>query len=280
LRVLLGVAKLESVPGAVAVQDPEEMSAHRRALELLQRGGIDPMVGGAYALRAHTGLWRDTKDLDLFLRKDQVHEALALLAADGYRTELTDPLWIAKAFAGDYFIDLIFSSGNGIAAVDEHWQRRALHAVVLGRRALIVPAEEMIWQKAYIQERERFDGADIHHLLRAKGDELDWRHLLARFDDHWLVLLGHLVSFRFSFPSDKEKIPGWVMKELLARQLAVEERPASSERICRGTLLSRQQYMNELEEHGYLDAREREVAGWTGDQAYPLKRRTGPGKSG
>jgi len=278
LPVLRGVAKLEDVPGAVAVQDPEEMSAHRRALEVLQRGGIDPMVGGAYALRAHTGIWRDTKDLDLFLRKDQIHEALALLADDGYRTELTDPLWIGKAFAGDYFVDLIFSSGNGIAAVDEHWQRRALHAVVLGRQALIVPAEEIIWQKGFIQERERFDGADIHHLIRAKGSELDWRHLLARFADHWPVLLGHLVSFRFSFPSDKEKIPGWVMKELLERQGAIEERPSPSERICRGTLLSRQQYMNELEEHGYLDAREREVAGWTGDQAYPLKRRTGSGK--
>src|SRR5256885_15513046 len=90
------------------------MSAHRRALEVLQRGGIDPMVGGAYALRAHTGIWRDTKDLDLFLRKDRIHEALALLEKDGYRTELTDPLWIGKAFSGDYFVDLIFSSGNEI----------------------------------------------------------------------------------------------------------------------------------------------------------------------
>jgi len=236
------------------------------------------MVGGAYALRAHTGIWRDTKDLDLFVRKVQIPEALALLAKNGYRTELTDPLWIGKAFAGDYFVDLIFSSGNGVATVDEHWQRRALHATVLGRQALIVPAEEMIWQKGYIQERERFDGADIHHLIRAKGEKLDWQHLVARFGDHWPVLLGHLVSFRFSFPSDKEKIPVSVMKDLLARQLALEERPASSERLCRGTLLSRQQYMNELEEHGYLDARDREVAGWTGDQAYPVKRRAGPVK--
>jgi hypothetical protein len=270
LPLLRGVAKLEGVPGAVAVHDPEEMSAHRRALEVLQRGGIDPMVGGAYALRVHTGIWRDTKDLDLFLRKDQIHHALALLEKHGYRTELTDPLWIGKAFSGDYFIDLIFSSGNGIASVDEHWQKRALESMVLGRPALIVPAEEMIWQKAYIQERERFDGADIHHLIRAKGEGLDWKHLLRRFDDHWAVLLGHLVSFRFSFACDREKIPGWVMKDLLGRQLAAEDRPASTERLCRGTLLSRQQYMHELEEHGYLDAREREVAGWTGDQAHPV----------
>src|SRR6059058_6685463 len=113
------------------------MSAHRRALEVLQRGGIDPMVGGAYALRAHTGIWRDTKDLDLFVRKVQIHEALALLAKNGYRTELTDPLWIGKAFAGDYFVDLIFSSGNGVASVDAEWHKRAVLGDVLERPALL-----------------------------------------------------------------------------------------------------------------------------------------------
>jgi hypothetical protein len=268
---------LDDVPGAVAVQDPEEMSAHRRALEVLERAGLKPMVGGAYALRVHTGLWRDTKDLDLFVRKDHIQQALEVLAAAGYRTELTDPLWIGKAFDGDYFVDLIFSSGNGIASVDEHWHKRAVRGEVLGRPALIVPAEEMIWQKAYIQERERFDGADIHHLIRAKGDRFDWRHLVSRFADHWPVLLVHLITFRFSFPSDKDKVPESVMKDLLSRQLALEDGPAGSERMCRGTLLSRQQYMNELEEHGYLDAREHEVAGWVGDSAYPIKRRDRPG---
>ncbi|MFL5414924.1 MAG: nucleotidyltransferase [Myxococcales bacterium] len=265
------------MPGTAVVEDPQETNAHRRALEVLQRAGIEPMVGGAYALRAHTGIWRDTKDLDLFVRKDQIEQALDVLARAGYRTELTDPLWIGKAFDGDYFVDLIFSSGNGVASVDEEWRKRAVLGDVLGRPALLVPAEEMIWQKGYIQERERFDGADIHHLIRAKGDRLDWRHMLSRFADHWPVLLGHLVSFRFSFPSDKDKVPEWVMRDLLARQLALEDRPAASERMCRGTLLSRQQYMNEVEDHGYLDAREHEVAGWNGDSAYPMKRRAGPG---
>jgi Nucleotidyl transferase of unknown function (DUF2204) len=235
-----GIAKLDGVPIAIAAHDSQEMSAHRRALEVLQVGGIHPMVGGAYALRVHTGIWRDTKDLDLFVQRDRIDAALSLLRADGYRTELTDPLWIGKAFDGEYFIDLIFSSGNGIASVDDQWEQRAMRADVLERSALIVPAEEMIWQKAYIQERERFDGADIHHLIRARGESLDWRHMVARFADHWPVLLGHLITFRFSFPSDRDKIPVWVMKDLLARQLAIEDRPPSSERVCRATLLSRQ----------------------------------------
>ena len=251
--------------------EAREREAHRTALRILQERGLSPMVGGAYALKAHTGIWRDTKDLDLFVRKEAVNEALEALAAAGYRTEMTDPLWIAKAFCGPYFIDLIFSSGNGVATVDEHWRRRAVRAQVLGLDALVVPAEEMIWQKAFIQERERFDGADIHHLLRCKGSQLDWKHILWRFGDrHWEVLLVHLITFRFSFPSDKHQVPDWVVRELGERILRDLDAPAG-ERVCRGTLLSRQQYLHETNVEGYRDARELEVAGWTGDQAYPVR---------
>jgi hypothetical protein len=274
LRTPCGVAKLPFVQSAseAALQiDPVEQQVHGRALALLQDAGIQPMVGGAYAMRTHAGLWRDTKDLDLFLRKDQVHQALRLLADAGYQTEMTDPLWIAKAIDGPFFIDLIFSSGNGIAVVDQEWEKRAARAEVLGREALIVPAEEMIWQKAYIQERERFDGADIHHLIRCRGAQLDWEHVLRRFGDHWPILLGHLISFRFSFPSDKEQVPTWVMRELMARLEREEGEPPASARICRGTLLSRQQYLSEVRDHGYRDARELEVDGWSGDTRWPVR---------
>ena len=252
-------------------EEQEERDAHREALRVLQEQGFEPMVGGAYALKTHTGIWRDTKDLDLFLRKDQVGGALQALARAGYRTELTDPLWLAKAYSGPYFIDLIFSSGNGIGTVDEYWLRRAATNTVLDRDALIVPAEEMIWQKAFIQERERFDGADIHHLLRCKGAQLDWDHLLWRFGGrHWEVLLVHLITFRFSFPSDKDQVPERVMRDLVGRLERREAEPAAKERICRGTLLSRQQYLPETNVEGYRDAREHEVQGWTGDQSYPV----------
>ncbi len=249
----------------------EERRVHGRALLLLQEAGLEPMVGGAYALKTHTGLWRDTKDLDLFLRKDRIGEALDVLSRAGHRTEFTDPMWIAKAYGGPYFIDLIFCSGNGIGIVDAKWRERAATANVLDLEALIVPAEEMIWQKAFIQERERFDGADIHHLIRAMGARLDWKHLLQRFEPHWQVLFVHLITFRFAFPSDKDQIPGWVMQDLTSRLARAERVPASAERVCRGTLLSRQQYLFETNTEGYRDTRETETPGWAGDTAYPVK---------
>ncbi|GAC1605287.1 MAG: nucleotidyltransferase family protein [Myxococcales bacterium] len=271
------VAKLRGVPISSAPQvapfeDEAELRAHGEALRVLQEGGFAPMVGGAYALRVHTGLWRDTKDLDLFLRKDRIDEALAHLARAGYRCEFTDRLWIAKAYSGEYFIDLIFSSGNGIATVDEHWARRASRARVLGRETLVVPIEEIIWQKAFIQERERFDGGDIHHLLLFRGQDLDWRYLLDRFAPHWHVLFSHLVMFRFAFPGQRERIPAWVMNDLAGRLSAEELEPPArgSRKLCRGSLVSRQQYLYELNERGFQDAREIEVPGWTCDTRWPV----------
>ena len=256
----------------LGAEEQEERDAHREALRLLQDQGFDPMVGGAYALKTHTGIWRDTKDLDLFLPKDRIADALAALGGAGYRTEMTDAMWLAKAFAGEYFVDLIFSSGNGIATVDELWQKRAATGTVLDIPALIVPAEEMIWQKAFIQERERFDGADIHHLLRCKGRELDWDHLLSRFgDDHWEVLMVHLITFRYAFPCHRDEVPEPVMRELIRRLESRGAEPVPQDRVCRGTLLSRQQYLHETNVLGYRDARERETPGWTGDRAHPVR---------
>jgi hypothetical protein len=42
----------------------------------------------------------------------------------------------------------------------------------------------MIWSKAFIMERERFDGADVMHLIHENANRLDWNRLLERFGQH------------------------------------------------------------------------------------------------
>ena len=64
-------------------------------------------------------MYRDTKDLDLFLRPEDTARAMAILDADGWTTEWHPDGWLAKGFRGEYFVDLIFSSGNGVAVVDD-----------------------------------------------------------------------------------------------------------------------------------------------------------------
>jgi hypothetical protein len=244
---------------------------HRRVLAHLAGQGVPFLVGGGYALRHYTGDVRGTRDLDLFVRRRDARRLLDTLAALGLETDLTFPHWLGKARLGSESIDVIYSSGNGVAAVDDDWFRHAVPATVLGVRVDLSPPEEMIWSKAFVMERERFDGADIAHLVLACHKRLDWHRLVRRFGPHWRVLLAHLVLFGFVYPSERAAVPGVVMR-LLGRRLAREGgEPAPEERVCRGTLLSRAQYLTDVFRRGYADARlgpeggmtEADVALWT-----------------
>jgi nucleotidyltransferase DUF2204 len=233
----------------------DELDARATALRVLAEGRVPFLVAGAYAHFEYTGVERDTKDLDVFLRREHVDRALDVLETGGFTRHLEDPLWIAKAFRGEWFVDVIFSSGNGIARVDDGWFEHAKEGEVMGVKVLLAPAEEMIWSKAFVCERERYDGNDVVNLVRACGRELDWERLLERFDDRWEVLLSHLVLYRFSFPSERSQVPRWVMSELLHRSLAQLPEQDPERRICRGTLLSKVQYQHAVERDGFEDER-------------------------
>jgi hypothetical protein len=241
-------------------ESASRIASRRAALEALNDDGVPYVVGGAYAMRVYTGIYRDTKDLDLCCTREAVEPALASLARARFRIERTDALWLAKGFAEDgEFVDLIFSSGNGVCEVDDLWLSRAREERVLGVPAKIAPPEEMIWSKSFVMERERYDGADVQHLLRACARSLDWRFLLGRMREHPEVLLSHLLLFRFSYPGERDAVPGWLLDELLllARRPAREEEQA----MCRGTLLSAVQYDVDLEK-GLTDCRPLEVPVW------------------
>jgi hypothetical protein len=240
------------------------------ALDLLRRADLPFLVGGAYAFACYTGIARDTKDLDLFVRPADATRVLDVFADAGYRTERPFPHWLGKVHAGDEVVDIIHSSGNGIAEVDDAWFGHAIPGEVLGRPVHLSPAEEMIWSKSFIMERERFDGADVAHVLRARGPCLDWRRLVRRFGPHWRVLLGHLVLFGFVYPGERDRIPAYVLHELLCRLAKETGGPAPATRVCAGTLLSRAQYLVDVEQWGYRDVRrahgtmsDEDIASWT-----------------
>ncbi len=137
---------------------PGELDARADALRGLNDEGVPYLVAGAYAFFEYTGIFRDTKDLDVFLRRKDLVHALGALERAGFRTDLLDPTWIAKGYRGEWFVDLIFSSGNGVAVVDDAWFEHAREAEVMGVPVLLAPPEEIVWSKAYVCERERYDG--------------------------------------------------------------------------------------------------------------------------
>jgi hypothetical protein len=252
-------------------EDQATEDFYRRSLLALHRGRVPHLLGGAYALAPYTGIKRCTKDLDIFLRERDCKRALEVLAAAGCKTEVAYPHWLAKARCGKDMVDLIYSSGNGIAIVDDEWFAHATKDHVLGVPVLLCPVEEMIWSKAFVMERERFDGADVLHLLHARSAELDWPRLMKRFEPHWRVLFCHLILFGYVYPSELSKIPSHVMETLTARVNREQQELRADERVCRGTLLSRAQFLVDIERWAYEDARldpevqmsDEHIAQWT-----------------
>jgi hypothetical protein len=240
------------------VLEPRVRDFYLRAMDLLDRAQVRYLVGGAYALAHHAGIVRHTKDLDLFICRADYPHATRALQSSGFQTDLTFPHWLGKAFYGDAFVDLIFGSGNGLCGVDEEWFAHGVEAEAIGRPAKLCAAEEIIWTKSFIQERERFDGADVAHLLLARGPQLDWPRLLRRFLGHERVLLGHVIFFGYIYPAQRARVPAWVSEHLLR---TVRDEPATDEPLCRGTNFSRQQYLIDIHERGFADPRRHAYGG-------------------
>jgi hypothetical protein len=244
---------------------------YREAMDVLARAGIPFMVGGAFAFVHQAGIDRSTKDLDIFVRPSDVHPLLNACNAAGYEADLVFSHWLAKIKSATGFIDVIFSSGNGLAVVDDQWFEHATEREVLGTMVKVAPAEESLWSKAFVMERERYDGADVAHIILAYGDRMDWRRLIDRFGRYWRVLLSHLVLYGFIYPSARTRVPTWVMHELMERLAAEVDSPDADDPVCYGTLLSWSQYLGDVLAGSFRDARIRpfgnltaeEVARWT-----------------
>jgi hypothetical protein len=79
------------------------------------------------------------------------------------------------------------------------------------------------------------------------------------------------VLFGFIYPSERSRVPAWVIQELSARLADETAAPDAPTPICNGTLLSWSQYLGDVLSGEYRDGRIRphgtmsaqEVARWT-----------------
>ena len=230
----------------------EAQDFYRASLELLNEKNMPYMLGGGFALYHYTGIIRDIKDMDIFCKPSQYPQILKLFAEHGYETQMYDVRWLAKVHRSEFYIDVIFNTANSICTVDDAWFDNASDSVVYGVPLKIIPAEELIWCKLYVQNRERFDGSDINHIILKQGATLNWKRLLSRIDPHWHLLLMQLLQFQFVYPSDfREIIPEWLFKELLQRAHDQYELPPPYEKVCRGPIIDNTQYEVDIKEWHY-----------------------------
>jgi hypothetical protein len=233
----------------------EEREVYRRALEALNAAGVPYVVAGAYAIYEHTGIYRKTKDLDLFFEPTAVVPAARALREAGFLTRLEDPHWLAKATFGEHFVDLIFGMGNGVSLIDEGWIRHSRPGILAATPVRIAPAEELIWHRLFISERHRHDMADVLHLILCIGDALDWDRLVARVGDNWQLLLAQVVLFSYVYPGYRSNVPAWVYEQLIERARTDLHRDAEDLDFTRGPLISRFSFTIDVREWGFSDPR-------------------------
>lgn len=231
-----------------------EREVYRRALEVLNRSGIPYVISGLYALYEYTGIYRQTKDLDLFVQPHRVIDAARVLAEEGFRMHLEQSHWIAKAMWGDKQIDVIFGTGNGLYLIDEAWMANARAGILAGTQVRVAPPEELLWHRLFVSERHRSDVADILHLILCRGDEFDWERLLERVGSNWRLLLAQVHLYDFVYPGHRARVPQWVRRQLY--DLAEQEIDVTGDPdVCQGTLISRFSYLIDVNEWDFRDLR-------------------------
>jgi hypothetical protein len=227
-------------------------ACYRRALEALNKAEIPYAVAGAFALHEHSGIWRDTKDLDVVLEVAGVPAALSQLQQFGFTTFIEDPVWLAKAYMGGFFVDLITALGNAVLRVDQSWIDRATPVTLFDTHCRILPAEEMIASKLFVSRRERFDGADIAHLVHAKSEKLNWDRIEVLLDGHWELILWALVFFAYVYPADTDKISAEVWQRHLKKFESELQMPKEGKPF-RGTLIDPNMFAIDVKEWGEQD---------------------------
>ena len=229
----------------------EQKEFYRAAMQLLEKNKMPYLIGGAFAIQHYTGIYRNTKDLDMFCKAGDYQELLKIFSREGYQVEVTDSRWIAKVFKDDYFIDVIFNTTNHLCPVDDSWFDNAREGEFLDCPVSIVAPEDLIWCKTYIQDRGRYDGADVNHLILKASGEMDWKRLLERLDQHWHLLLGKLLNFQFVYPADRDVIPRWLFDQLLERAKDQFDLPPSENKVCMGPVIDHSSYAIDIKEWNY-----------------------------
>ena len=231
---------------------PDAYACYQGVVRGLLQANVAFAVSGGFAFHHHTGIWRTTKDLDLVTPPDAVPQAFEVLVREGFETYIQDPVWLAKARRGDNFVDLITGVGNATLTVEMSWIDRAREHEVLGICCKVLPPEEMIASKLFVARRERFDGADIAHLLKACARSLDWDRLRMLTEPHWQMLYWELVLFAYIYPAYTADIPESVWRELTDRfQRSVTAQ--QSNQSFRGTLVDPKMFAIDVNEWGEGD---------------------------
>jgi hypothetical protein len=112
------------LPFGDAIPDAE-WRLYEAILRAAQSAGLPFALGGGFAYSAYSGLWRNTKDIDLYILPEQRQQMIDIVTQQGFTDYFSvkgyDRSWIYRSTRDDVIADIIWDMPNHRAAVDEHW---------------------------------------------------------------------------------------------------------------------------------------------------------------
>jgi hypothetical protein len=209
---------------------PAQWKVYEVAIEALRGSGLRFLLGGAFGLATYTGRWRNTKDIDFFILPEDRETAIGALTLAGftdyYEQLAYDRGWIYRASRQGLIVDLIWATPNRRTEVDELWFENGCLVRVHSEMLEVVPAEELIWIKLYVLQKDRCDWPDVINLMYAMSSRLNWKRLIERMGADLPLLDGMLTVFGWLCPDRKGDIPVELLKRVeLQSQSAVFSAP-------------------------------------------------------
>jgi len=196
----------------------EHWSTYCDAIQALRHAEIRFLLGGGFALATYIGRWRNTKDIDFYIMREDRERAMEALTKAGFEDLFPqlpyDRKWIYRSTRDGLIVDIIWAMANQRAQTDEIWFERARKTTIRGEALSIIPLEEFLWCKLYIMQRDHCDWTDVFNLIYAVGPRLNWAHLLARLGEDWPLLKGALTVYGWLCPRQARKLPRSLMKKL------------------------------------------------------------------
>ena len=167
----------------------------------------------------------------------------------GFECEVCDPVWLFKAHRDGFFVDLITGMSNATIVVEDSWIELAKPASVQGVQTRVLAAEELVASKLFIVRRERFDGADIAHVILRNSRET---RLAARSAAGGRTLgnppMGACLV-PLLYPAQTQYVPKEVWRDLVSRFQEVVSHPEPAAKF-RGSLVDDKQFAIDVNEWG------------------------------
>lgn len=216
-----------AMPGYRSEEHVPQARSVAAAFRALKERGIRFAIGGTFGLEHLTGLGRPTENIDIYvLGRDakRAEEALEWLQSDKdmHLLEFRDTgTGNRYAEISDGFkIKIVRFIDEHRTPVDTELLKSARPGSLFGEEVSFMAPEDMIWSKAHVIRRPRFEGHDIGYILHQQMSTIDWERLLGRFKKDWELLDLQLILYQYAYPGAAPRVPRWVQEELGKRVLA------------------------------------------------------------